>query len=187
MDVKVKICGLTNLADAQATLAGGADLLGFIFFPKSPRYVTPERVRDILAGLEPHRQVGQGGVLTVGVFVNESPQAVAQILDFCGLDLAQLHGEEPPTMLGLDDDPAEPLGEDWSPLRGRAYKALRPRPGASLCAASPASGRRSSPRLPPRCLPPPTAWRHGGDRRLAAGCIPGCPVPAAAGRRPYPG
>jgi phosphoribosylanthranilate isomerase len=127
MDVKVKICGLTNLADAQAALAGGADLLGFIFFPKSPRHVTPERVRDILAGLEAHRQVGQGGVLTVGVFVNESPQAVAQILDFCGLDLAQLHGEEPPTMLGLDDAPAEPLGEDRSLLRGRAYKALRPR------------------------------------------------------------
>jgi phosphoribosylanthranilate isomerase len=127
MDVKVKICGLTNLADARAALAGGADLLGFIFFPKSPRHVTPERVRDILAGLEAHRQVGQGGVLTVGVFVNESPQAVAQILDFCGLDLAQLHGEEPPTMLGLDDDPAKPLGEDRSLLRGRAYKALRPR------------------------------------------------------------
>jgi phosphoribosylanthranilate isomerase len=127
MDVKVKICGLTNLADAQVALAGGADLLGFIFFPKSPRHVTPERVRDILAGLEAHRQVGQGGVLTVGVFVNESPQVVAQILDCCGLDLAQLHGEELPTMLGLDDDSAEPLGEDRSLLRGRAYKALRPR------------------------------------------------------------
>jgi phosphoribosylanthranilate isomerase len=127
MDVKVKICGLTNLADAQAALAGGADLLGFIFFPKSPRYVTPERVRDILAGLEPHGQVGRGGVLTVGVFVNESSQAVAQILDFCGLDLAQLHGEEPPTMLGLDDAPVEPLGEERLLLHGRAYKALRPR------------------------------------------------------------
>jgi phosphoribosylanthranilate isomerase len=127
MDVKVKVCGLTSLSDAEAALAAGADLLGFIFFPKSPRYVTPEQVRDILAGLEPHRQVGQGVVLTVGVFVNESPQTVAQILDFCGLDLSQLHGEEPPTMLGLDADPAEPLGEGRSLLRGRAYKALRPR------------------------------------------------------------
>jgi phosphoribosylanthranilate isomerase len=127
MDVKVKLCGLTNLADAQAALAAGADLLGFIFFPKSPRYVTPEQVRDILAGLEPQGQVAQASVLTVGVFVNESPQAMAQILDFCGLDLAQLHGEEPPAMLGLDDDSAEALEADRSLMRGRAYKALRPR------------------------------------------------------------
>ena len=59
------------------------------------------------------------GVRTVGVFVNEPPQAIAQILNFCGLDLAQLHGEESPETLGLE--------ESQSPVRGRAYKALRPR------------------------------------------------------------
>lgn len=148
MDVKVKICGMTNTADVRAAMAAGADLLGFIFFRKSPRHVTPERVRDILAAAEP----GQVGVTTVGVFVNESPQTVAQVLDFCGLDVAQLHGEEPPAVLGLEDSSAETLGvkpptpglrqqarepraadelpadgeEGRSLVYGRAYKALRP-------------------------------------------------------------
>jgi phosphoribosylanthranilate isomerase len=109
MDVKIKVCGLTNAIDAGAAMAAGADLLGFIFAPESPRHVTPEQVRDILTAVEPARP------LTVGVFVNEAPEMVAQVLSFCGLDLAQLHGEEPPTSL------------KQSPLRGRAYKALRPR------------------------------------------------------------
>ena len=115
MDIKVKICGITNLVDAQKAMAAGADLLGFILFPKSPRYVSPEQVRDVLVAAEP----GRMGVRTVGVFVNEPPQAIAQILSFCGLDLAQLHGEESPESLGLE--------ESQSPVRGRAYKALRPR------------------------------------------------------------
>jgi phosphoribosylanthranilate isomerase len=115
MDVKVKICGTTNLVDAQRAMTAGADLLGFIFFSKSPRYVTPEQVRDILVAAEP----GRMGKRTVGVFVNEPPQAIAQILSFCGLDFAQLHGEESPDTLGLEGG--------QSPLRGCAYKALRPR------------------------------------------------------------
>jgi phosphoribosylanthranilate isomerase len=122
--VKVKICGLTNLADAQAALAVGADLLGFIFFPASPRYVTPEQVRDILAALNPDG----AAVLTVGVFVNESVESITQILDFCGLDVAQLHGEESPTMLSLTSSSARGAeGPDPLPLRGRVYKAIRPR------------------------------------------------------------
>jgi phosphoribosylanthranilate isomerase len=148
MDVKVKICGMTNLADVRAAMAAGTDLLGFIFFFRSPRYVTPERVRDILAAAEP----GQVGVTTVAVFVNESPQTIAQILDFCRLDVAQLHGEEPPAVLGLEDSSAGALAakhptpglrqrtselrgadelhadveEGRSLVHGRAYKALRP-------------------------------------------------------------
>ena len=114
MGVKVKICGVTNRVDAQEAMAAGADLLGFILFPKSPRYVTPEEVRDILKATEPDRK----GVLTVGVFVKEAAQAIAQTLGYCRLDVAQLHGEEPPARLGLE--------EGQSPVRGRAYKALRP-------------------------------------------------------------
>ncbi len=113
MDVKVKVCGVTNAADARGAVAAGADMLGFIFFPKSPRYVTPEQVRTILAA-EEHAKV-----LTVGVFVNESPETVAQVLRFCSLDLAQLHGEEAPATLGLEGS--------QSPVFGRAYKALRSR------------------------------------------------------------
>ena len=120
MVLKVKICGLTNLADAQAAVAAGADLLGFIFFPQSPRYVPPEQVREIIQALELGRRSPTtdrrrlSAVTTAGVFVNESSAAVAQILDFCGLDLAQLHGEDLPEMV---------TGE----LHGRSYKALRPR------------------------------------------------------------
>ena len=130
MAVKVKLCGMTCLEDVQAAMTAGADLLGFIFFPKSPRYVPPEQVRDILAAAEP----GRAGIQSVGVFVNETPETVAQVLDFCGLDLAQLHGEEPPAMLGLGDGSAEAVAidsggpkEDPGKMRGRAYKALRPR------------------------------------------------------------
>ncbi|MBC8254599.1 MAG: phosphoribosylanthranilate isomerase [Ardenticatenia bacterium] len=141
MEVKVKICGITNLADAQAAVTSGADLLGFIFVPKSPRYATAGKVRDILDGIE----LVQASVLTVGVFVNESPGAITQTLDFCGLDLAQLHGEEPPSMLGLSDGPTQPAEDrDQFPLRGRAYRALRP---CSLDEAM-TSARRYA--LPPR-------------------------------------
>jgi phosphoribosylanthranilate isomerase len=117
MDVKVKVCGITNRPDAQEAVEAGADLLGFIFFPKSPRWVTPEQVRDILGVIR------QANVLRVGVFVNESAQHIAQVLDFCGLDLAQLHGEEPPAVLGLGGGKTH---MPRSPLRGRAYKAVRP-------------------------------------------------------------
>jgi phosphoribosylanthranilate isomerase len=104
--IKLKVCGLTNLADARAS--AGAHLLGFIFFPGSPRCVTPEQVRHILDGLEGAR----AGVIAVGVFVDEHPETIRQVLDFCGLDAAQLHGDEPPGVL--------------EQLAGRAYKALRP-------------------------------------------------------------
>lgn len=115
MPVKVKVCGLTNLADARAAARAGADLLGFIFYPASPRYVSPEAVRDILGRL---RAEGLS-VVGVGVFVNERPERVAGLLEYCGLQLAQLHGEEAPADLGLSHGMATPLG-------GRAYKALRP-------------------------------------------------------------
>jgi phosphoribosylanthranilate isomerase len=107
--IHVKVCGITDAADARAAMAAGADLLGFIFFPKSPRYVPPERVRDILSAMEPSR----AGVLTVGVFVDEASETVLQILEFCGLDLAQLHGDEPPAMLGLAGDEWRVTSDEW--------------------------------------------------------------------------
>ncbi len=135
MGVNVKICGMTNLADVLAAMAAGADLLGFIFFPKSPRHVTPERVRDVLASAEP----GQAGVLTVGVFVNESAQTIAQVLDFCRLDVAQLHGEEPPPMLGLEDNSAEALPRN--PLAPGLLAQARERRGANELHADVEEGR----------------------------------------------
>ena len=87
MTIQVKICGITNPEDAAAALEAGADALGFVFHRKSPRYVEPQVVKSIVAGLPPF-------ILPVGVFVNEEPKVVRDLMDLCGLALAQLHGDE---------------------------------------------------------------------------------------------
>ena len=89
MTTKVKICGITNEADAAAAVEAGADALGFVFYPKSPRAITKEAARDIIAGLPPF-------VTTVGVFVNGVADMVKDIKEFCRLDKLQLHGQEGP-------------------------------------------------------------------------------------------
>jgi phosphoribosylanthranilate isomerase len=86
--MKVKICGITNEADAVHAVAVGADALGFVLYRQSPRYIEPAVARAIIAGLPPF-------VLTVGVFVNEEAATVRRLMDECGLSLAQLHGDEP--------------------------------------------------------------------------------------------
>ncbi|HKV04979.1 MAG TPA: phosphoribosylanthranilate isomerase [Candidatus Acidoferrales bacterium] len=87
--VRVKICGITNWRDAKSAIAGGADLLGFNFYPGSPRYVTPAKARRIVRRL-PKR------VSAVGVFVNEPEEKVLKIARAVGLDQLQLHGDESP-------------------------------------------------------------------------------------------
>ena len=87
--VKIKVCGMTSLKDTLVAVEEGADAVGFIFYKKSPRSVTMKAVRDIILKLPPL-------VDTVGVFVNESVDQVNKIVNYCGLDLVQLHGEESP-------------------------------------------------------------------------------------------
>src|ERR1044071_4648801 len=82
----VKVCGLTNEDDALLAVAMGADALGFVFAP-SPRQVHPEVVRDIIKRL-PH------DTLTIGVFRNETPERVIDIVSRTGLKGVQLHGGE---------------------------------------------------------------------------------------------
>lgn len=89
MSVKVKICGLTNLPDAQAAVAAGADLLGFIFAAASPRRLTVAVAAAVAREIPP-------SVLKVGVFVNPSEELVAQAVRECGLGMLQFHGEETP-------------------------------------------------------------------------------------------
>jgi len=88
--VRVKICGIKNYEDASIAVKLGADALGFIF-AQSPRQVTPEEARDIICAIPPF-------VKTVGVFVNEDPATIKKTIQFCGLDLVQLHGDESPDL-----------------------------------------------------------------------------------------
>jgi phosphoribosylanthranilate isomerase len=85
--VKIKICGITNVEDADAAVAAGADALGFVLYRKSPRFVEPAVAKSIIAHLPPF-------VLPIGVFVNEEAKIVRDLMDGCGLALAQLHGDE---------------------------------------------------------------------------------------------
>jgi phosphoribosylanthranilate isomerase len=85
----VKICGITNREDAVAAIEGGAVALGFNFCAASPRYIAPDEAVAVAAGLP-------AGIWKVGVFVDESPEAVLRTAAHVGLDIAQLHGSESP-------------------------------------------------------------------------------------------
>ena len=97
MSTRVKICGITNSDDARVAVAAGADLLGFNFYEKSPRFVSTSTAAEMSRSLPPY-------VLRVGVFVNPSEELVRQGIGECGLNLLQFHGDEPPefcTQFGL--------------------------------------------------------------------------------------
>ncbi len=97
METRVKICGITNLADAQTAAAAGADALGFNFYEKSPRCLTVAAAAKISRELPPF-------VMRVGVFVNAPEDEVLRAIGECGLGLLQFHGDEPPdfcTQFGL--------------------------------------------------------------------------------------
>ena len=86
---RVKICGLTRVEDVQAAVAEGADAVGFVFYPASPRYVTPEVAAKLIAYVPPP-------VMTVGLFVNASLEEVAHTVALAPVSLLQFHGDETP-------------------------------------------------------------------------------------------
>ena len=87
--VKVKICGITNKADALAAVGSGCDGLGFIFYKKSPRYISPEKAREIVLGIPP-------SVIKIGVFVNNREKSIKTIAGRCSLDMLQFSGSQTP-------------------------------------------------------------------------------------------
>jgi len=113
MTPRVKICGITNREDAQRAVELGADMLGFIFYPKSPRAVDPRIVAEIGHGLT---------VEKVGVFVNETETTIQRIVEECGLDAIQFHGDESPAFCQR--------------FAVKKIKAIRIRDAASLPAAA---------------------------------------------------
>jgi phosphoribosylanthranilate isomerase len=97
MSVKVKICGITNVADALAAAEAGADMTGFMFYEKSPRHVAIHTAAEISKELPPF-------LVRVGVFVNPAEDLVLRAIGDCGLSLLQFHGDESPefcTQFGL--------------------------------------------------------------------------------------
>jgi phosphoribosylanthranilate isomerase len=120
--VKVKVCGITNLEDARAALAAGADALGFNFYTCSPRYITPEDARKIISELP------REAVLCVGVFVNEESAAtLARMAERAGVAAVQLHGDESPEYCAELSEQrvikALRVGKDFAPEQARAYRA----------------------------------------------------------------
>jgi len=111
MRTRVKICGITRTEDAVVASAHGADAIGLIFYRPSPRYVTPERAREIVAATPPF-------VSTVAVFVNPSHEEVETVIRECGVTLLQFHGDETP--------------EFCSGFSRPYIKAARIRPGLDL-------------------------------------------------------
>jgi phosphoribosylanthranilate isomerase len=84
---RIKVCGITDRADLVHAVSAGVDGLGFIFAKNSPRWVEPEKARELIKSVPPFVDV-------VGVFVNEDPDVVTDIIRYCGLTMVQLHGQE---------------------------------------------------------------------------------------------
>jgi phosphoribosylanthranilate isomerase len=120
--VRSKICGITRIEDALAAVDAGADAIGFVFYAKSPRAVSVEEARAIIAALPPF-------VTTVGLFVNISRCELTEILEIVPLDLLQFHGDETP--------------EDCDGYHRPYIKALRVQAGDDIAASCRAYSRAS--------------------------------------------
>lgn len=103
---KIKICGIKTLPDALAAIEAGADLIGFNFYPKSPRYIDVRICHSITSVMRKYAHI-----TLVGVFVNASVAEISATMETCNLDLAQLHGDETPEIL--------------QSLNEKAFKAFR--------------------------------------------------------------
>jgi phosphoribosylanthranilate isomerase len=115
MRVRIKFCGITSVADAAAAVTAGADALGFVFYPPSPRYVEPGVAAEIVAGLPPF-------VTAVGLFVNATAGEVRDTVASTGVSVVQFHGDEPPAECRL------------APCRW--IKAIRVAPDTDVAAAA---------------------------------------------------
>jgi phosphoribosylanthranilate isomerase len=127
--MKIKICGIKTLEEGLSALEAGADLLGFNFYPPSPRYLAPRDCARLVAVLQDRGLAFRA----VGIFVNQPAASIRAILEDCGLQEAQLSGDEPPEELaalsglaGEPDAPGQRALQTPAP-QTFAFKAIRPR------------------------------------------------------------
>jgi phosphoribosylanthranilate isomerase len=165
----VKICGVRTLEDALAAVDAGADMLGFNFYPPSPRYIDPAACAGLVARMSAARVRLPK---LAGVFVNEPPDTISRILRTCSLDYAQLSGDESP--------------EDLLRLDGRAFKAIRPRDVAGALDLARRYGRAAPPAV---LLDASATGLYGGsgavaDWSVAAALAAEMPLMLAGGLTP---
>ncbi len=160
----VKICGITNLEDALAAADAGVTALGFNFYPRSPRYIPPPAAQRILESLP-------AAIWKVGVFVNERPEFMAEVARQIGLDVVQLHGDEPPEAVpaGLRGWKAFRIGPAFDVSQLGRYRVE----ACLLDAAGPGDFGGSGRTFDWRILP------HAGVRTILAGGLEAANVAAA--------
>lgn len=156
----VKICGVTSKEDARLAADAGADAVGLVFWPGSPRHVDVATARGITAVLPPF-------VLRVGVFVNADRETLARIAEEAGLDLLQLHGDEPPEAL--------------ENLPRRALKSIRVGPGFAPAEAERYAGSAAGLLLDTRVEGTPGGTGRAFDWSLARGLKERCGFLVLAG------
>lgn len=114
---RVKICGITRLEDVQSAIQAGADAIGFVFYPPSPRYVSVDRAKQLLTQVP-------ALVQSVGLFVNAAPEEIHVVLQHIPLDILQLHGDETP----------EQCIDIANRCKRRWYKAIQVKPDMDVVA-----------------------------------------------------
>ncbi|WP_407061118.1 MULTISPECIES: phosphoribosylanthranilate isomerase [Acinetobacter] len=117
MRTRAKICGITRVEDVHAVVNSGADAIGFVFYPLSPRSVSAEQASVLVQAIAPYVQV-------VGLFVNSSAREIQAILNTVALDILQFHGDESPEQC---QSIAQQVGRRW-------YKAIQVKPGLDVVA-----------------------------------------------------
>lgn len=123
---QIKICGITNFEDAALAAELGVDAIGFIFYPKTPRFVSFMTACCII------QELGEKRPAVVGVFVNEEAVIIKEAVDFCGLDMIQLHGDESAAYCA--QFPRESVIKAVTPAMGKNLSAITDYPVAAFLA-----------------------------------------------------
>jgi phosphoribosylanthranilate isomerase len=167
----VKICGITRAVDAEVAVEAGANALGFVFWPNSPRFVDPYSARAIAGTLPPF-------VVPVGVFVNQPVEYVKGVAALVGLGAVQLHGDEDaaylarvrqPVIKAVSVSDASDQLDQWSPRTDGPSTGRPPRPspsGGAVCWRA-GSRRTTSPRRSRSFNHTVLMCRRGSSDRLA--------------------